>query len=104
MERLQEYIVKMLGLFRTGRIHKGGAVALAAVPVQGELGNQEHPSTYILNRTVHFPLVIFEDTQVQGLLREVDRVFLLIRLPDAKENEESLFDRSENLIASADFG
>src|SRR5580704_5172682 len=65
-------------------LDKARAPALAAIPQQRELANDEHAAADIEHRAVHFGLVVWKDAETDDLSRQENDVVLRVPFGDSQ--------------------
>jgi len=82
-ESLSEAMVKPIGLAGRRSIGKRRPVAFTAISVQGKLRNDEHFASDIEDGSIHFTLMVFENTQTLDLVGQRLRVLLGVIFADS---------------------
>jgi len=74
--------------FGQGSIGERGAASFSRICIQGELRDNNRLAMHIQHRKVEFPLLVFKNPQVGGLLCKKSGVFLPIAMTNAKQNQQ----------------
>ena len=77
-ENVNEFLEQGSGVIRSCGCNEAGPAAFPGITVQGELGNNQSFPSDIEHRPVHLPLLVFEDPQVDHLVRQPARILLAI--------------------------
>jgi hypothetical protein len=99
-----ELLVKLLAFFRRGRVNEAGAAAFSAIAVQGELADNEHRALGFNKRAVHLAFVVWEDSQLNNLVRKLRRVVGAVVNSDSQENQKPDADLAGDLAIDDNFG
>jgi len=101
---VDELVVQLARQLGRCRLVPGGAAAFAAVAVQGELGDDQQLAADIDERTVHHPVRIIEDAQMQDLFHHPGKILVGVAAVDAQEDDQPFGDGAGDLPVDLDLG
>lgn len=90
--------------FRSGSAGEPRSPPPPDIPVQGELGNDEHRAADVRSPEVHLPGVIFEHSQNRYLVREPVDIVGSVAFADADKDRQSTPDLTNNSLRYLDGG
>ena len=89
LESLSEALIKHIGLGGRRGIRKRRPVAFTTVPVEGKLRNHEEFAFNVDDRSIHFTLIIRENTETRDLVGQRFRVSLGVVFSDSQKNAKA---------------
>src|SRR5579883_2382738 len=93
--------------FRQGRCSCGreaGTAASARIRIECELRDHQSRAMAVEQRTVHFPLLVLENAQMNNLVNERFHLNITIVLSNAQKDEEAIVDLADVLSRNGDAG
>jgi hypothetical protein len=97
LESLSEALIKHIGLGGRRGIRKRRPVAFTTVPVEGKLRNHEEFAFNVDDRSIHFTLIVRENTETRDLVGQRFRVSLGVVFSDSQKNAKAQADVTHKL-------
>ena len=104
LNTLDIHLIESFGDFGFGGGTKAGTPSLATVAIQGELRYGQNTTTRFNDRSIHAPIVIREDAQMDGLVRAEFDVPIRVVHMDPDQHGESRLNLTANLTIDFDRG